>query len=64
MPTLEHDGVVELFRDNPALALRLLKDIFHIPVPAHATIRVADASLGQMIPIEFRADLVLEVLDA
>lgn len=64
MPTLEHDGVIALFRDNPSLALRVLKDILHVPVPAHAAIRVADTSLNQMVPVEFRADLVLEVLDA
>jgi hypothetical protein len=64
MPTLEHDGVVALFRDNPPLALRVLEDMLHVPLPAHAAIRVADTSLDQMLPIEFRADLVLEVLDA
>jgi hypothetical protein len=63
MPTLEHNGIVELFRDNPNLALRVIEEIFHIPVPAHAGVRVANALLDQMLPIEFRADLVLEVLD-
>lgn len=64
MPTLEHDGVVVLFRDNPSLALRVLEDIFLVAIPAHAAIRVADTSLNQLVPVEFRADLVLEVLDA
>ncbi len=63
MPTLEHDGVVSLFRDNPAFALRVLGEICHVPLPAYASIRVTNASLDQMLPIEFRADLVLEVLD-
>lgn len=63
MPTLEHDGVVSLFRDNPPLALRLLESISSMPLPAHSQVRVANASLDQLIPIEFRADLVLEVLD-
>ncbi len=64
MPTLEHDGVVKLFRDNPNLAVRIIEEIFRMSVPAHAAIRVADASLDQMLPIEFRADLVLDVLDS
>ena len=64
MPTLEHDGVVELFRDNPRLAVQILERIFRQPAPVHTTVRVADSSLGQLIPIEFRADLVLEVVDA
>lgn len=63
MPTLEHDGVVEMFRDNPTLALRVIDEIFHLPVPRYASVRVADSCLNQLLPIEFRADLVLEVLD-
>jgi hypothetical protein len=55
--------VVALFRDNPHLALRVLGEIFDVHLPTHAAIRVANASLDQMLPIEFRADLVLEVLD-
>lgn len=63
MPSLEHDGVVGLFRDNPPLALRILADLFHLPIPAHARVRVANTALDQLLPIEFRADLVLDVLD-
>jgi len=63
MPTLEHNGVVSLFRDKPELALRFLGDICHVEVPAYATIRVADTALDQLVPTEFRADLVLDVLD-
>jgi hypothetical protein len=63
MPSLEHDGVVELFRDKPELGPYLLERIFHLPVPAHTQVRIADSSLGQLLPIEFRADLVLELLD-
>lgn len=64
MPSLEHDGVVGLFRDNPPFALRILDEWFHLPIPNHARVRVADSALNQMLPIEFRADLVLDVLDA
>ncbi len=63
MPTLEHDGIATLFRDNPFLALQVLDTIFAISLPAQASVRVADSSLGQLIPIEFRAAPVLEVLD-
>jgi hypothetical protein len=63
MPTLEHDGIVELFRDNPELGPHVLERIFNLPVPAHSRVRIADSSLGQLLPIEFRADLVLELLE-
>ena len=64
MPTLEHNGLIEMFRKNPGLAPHFLALLFHVDVPAHATARVADSALDQLIPIEFRADLVLELRDA
>ncbi len=63
MPTLEHNGLIEMFREDPSLAPRLLALLFHIDVPAHSVVRVADSSLDQLIPVEFRADLVLELRD-
>ena len=63
MPTLEHNGLVEMFRENPPLAAHFLGLLFHLEVPRHAATRVADTTLDQLIPIEFRADLVLELLD-
>ncbi|HLM72234.1 MAG TPA: hypothetical protein VK459_06075, partial [Polyangiaceae bacterium] len=63
VPTLAHNGPIEMFRENPSLAPHLLARLFAIDVPAHASVRVADSSLDQLIPVEFRADLVLELRD-
>src|SRR5437879_4321072 len=63
MPTLEHNGLVEMFRENPPLAAHLLTTLFHVDVPAHASVRIADSTLDQLLPVEFRADLVLELRD-
>jgi hypothetical protein len=63
MPTLEHNAIVEMFRENPELAPHLLSTLFHVNVPAHATTRVVESALDQLIPVEFRADLVLELRD-
>jgi hypothetical protein len=63
MPGIEHNGIVEMFRENPALAPHVLALVFHKDVPPHASVRVADSALDQLIPIEFRADLVLELFD-
>jgi hypothetical protein len=63
MPTLEHNGLIEMFRENPSLAPHFLSLLFHVEVPSHASVRVADTALDQLIPVEFRADLVLELRD-
>lgn len=63
MPTLEHNALVEMFRENPSLAPHFLATVFHLDPPPHASVRVADSALDQLIPVEFRADLVLELLN-
>jgi hypothetical protein len=63
VPTLEHNAIVEMFRENPELAPRLLALLFHVDVPPHASVAVVESSLDQLIPVEFRADLVLELRD-
>ncbi|AUX23808.1 hypothetical protein SOCEGT47_043380 [Sorangium cellulosum] len=64
MPTLEHNALVEMFRERPELAPHVLATLFHVEVPPHASVAVAESSLDQLIPAEFRADLVLELRDA
>jgi hypothetical protein len=64
MPTLEHNGIVEMFRENPELAPHLMATLFHVDVPPHASVAVVESSLDQLVPVEFRADLVLELRDA
>ncbi|WP_437894090.1 hypothetical protein [Sorangium sp. So ce124] len=64
MPTLEHNALVEIFREHPELAPRLLATLFHVEVPPHASVAVVESSLDQLVPVEFRADLVLELRDA
>ena len=64
MPTLEHNGFVEMFRENPNLAPHFLATLFHVELPPYASVAVVESSLDQLIPVEFRADLVLELRDA
>jgi len=50
-----------MFRENPSLALLLLEQILHLPIPEHTSVAVVEAALDQLVPIEYRADLVIEV---
>jgi hypothetical protein len=63
MPTLEHNGLIEMFRENPSLAPHLLDILFHLKLPQYTSVAVVEAALDQLIPVEFRADLVLELRD-
>jgi hypothetical protein len=64
MPSLEHNGFVDMFRENPSLAPHFLAILFHLEVPPYASVAVVESALDQLIPVEFRADLVLELRDA
>ncbi|WP_437956271.1 hypothetical protein WME76_33200 [Sorangium sp. So ce119] len=64
MPTLEHNALVEMFREHPELAPHFLATLLHVEVPPHASVAVVESSLDQLIPVEFRADLVLELRGA
>ena len=64
MPTLDHNGLVELFRANPSIAPQFIESLFNIKVPKYTSVSVVEAAQDQMLPIEFRADLVLELRNA
>jgi hypothetical protein len=53
-----------MFRENPSLAPHFLEILFHVEVPPYASVAVVEAALDQLIPVEFRADLVLELREA
>jgi len=64
MPTLEHSAIVEMFRENPELAPHFLAILFHVEVAPHASVAVVESALDQLLPVEFRADLVIELRSA
>jgi hypothetical protein len=59
MPSLIHDALVTLFRNRPTLAPELVRDVLHVPLPAFDFVHVGDAALTEVVPTEYRADLVL-----
>lgn len=62
MPSLEHEAVVMLFRNRPALAAELLQTVAGITPPVAAP-RLLETELTQIKPIEYRADLVVALGD-
>src|SRR4051794_21123967 len=63
MPSALHEVIIELFRDHPALAPELLREQLNVELPAFTDISVADAKLAELVPTEFRADLVVLLRD-
>jgi len=63
MPSILHEAFVALFRNRPSLAAELLRDVLHARIPAYREIRFESAQLSEVVPAEYRADLVVLLLD-
>jgi len=62
-PSLMHEGVIALIRDNPAFAASLLRDLLHVEVPRFDEARLTEAALHQLVPVEYHADAVVLFVD-
>lgn len=63
MPSLLHEALLMLFRNRPELAPELLRDALHVPLPRYSEVRIASAELAELLPTEYRADLVVLLID-
>ena len=59
MPSFPHEGYVDLFRRRPTLAPDLLVKVLGIELPEYTEVETTEADFSQLVPTEFRADLVL-----
>ena len=53
-----HEVFIELFREGETMAAQLLVDVLKVALPPYATIRKGETDLTQIVPTEYRADLV------
>ena len=63
MPSLSHEALLLLFRNRPELAPELLRDALHVRLPAYSEVRLESADLTEVAPTEYRADLVVLLVD-
>src|SRR5688572_18597054 len=63
MPSQLHEALLLLFRNRPTLAPELLRDAMHLKLPDFTEARIDSADLTDVQPAEYRADLVILLLD-
>lgn len=63
MPSIRHEGLVEMFRQRPELAAWLLRGVFGLRLPAYRNIRVESPDLSEPDSLERRADAVAAFTD-
>lgn len=59
MPSLDHETLLNLFQNNPALAPELLREALHAQIPDYTDVCINSADLTDIQPAEYRADLVI-----
>lgn len=63
MPSLDHEAFIHLFRNKPRLVAEVLRAAFDLRLP-DATGKPVESTLGEVVPTEYRADLVVAFGDA
>lgn len=63
MPSMAHEILVDLFKNRPSLAAEVLVEVLGLSLPAYTEARIASADLTEIQPAEYRADVVVVLLD-
>ena len=63
MPSMLHEALLTLFRNRPELAPELLSGVLGVELPAYTEVRIDSAELSSVLPAEYRADLVVLLVD-
>jgi hypothetical protein len=53
MPSLLHERLLLMVRDQPALVARLLTDLLEVEVPPFTEARLTEAALHELVPVEY-----------
>lgn len=59
MPSLKHEFLVDLFRQNPLLLIEVVRHALGVIPPPFNRVEAVDADVTELLPVEARADLVL-----
>jgi hypothetical protein len=63
MPSIAHEIWVDLFRNRPSLAAEILIEALGVALPPFTEARLASTDLTEIQPAEYRADIVVVLLD-
>jgi len=63
MPSMAHEILLDLFKSRPSLAAEILVEALDISLPVYTEARLASIDLTEIQPAEYRADVVVVLLD-
>jgi hypothetical protein len=63
MASMAHEVIVDLFKNRPSLGAELLSEALGVALPSYTEARLISIDLTQIRPAEYRADVVVLLLD-
>ena len=60
---MAHEILVDLFKNRPSLAAEILVEVLGLSLPVYTEARIASADLTEIQPAEYRADVVVVLLN-
>jgi hypothetical protein len=60
---MAHEILIDLFKNRPSLAPEMLVEALGVPLPDYTEARIASVDLTEIQPAEYRADVVVLLLD-
>lgn len=63
MASMAHEVLVDLFKSRPSLGAELLSEALGLALPIYTEARLISIDLTQIRPAEYRADVVVLLLD-
>jgi hypothetical protein len=60
---MAHEILVDLFKNRPSLAAEILAEVLGVSLPPYSEARLASTDLTEIQPAEYRADVVVVLLD-
>ena len=60
LPSLKHEGLLEIFRNRPELVVRFLRE-WKVALPASTKVRLCDSDLTVSLPKALKDDLAVEL---
>jgi len=58
-----HEGLIQIFRNRPALAVEVLRDLLHAEIPAFSTIQLEELDPSEIKLSQYKPDLIVLLLD-
>ena len=63
MPSITHEGPLDLVRQHPEIALELISGTVGVTLPATVAVSLAPTDMSAVVPVQYLADMVVLITD-